>query len=50
MTDAIFWTVIGVVGGWIFLPEPAFIANMWAKLGISRPKPLYDPNLPSVGL
>ena len=46
MTDAIFWTLIGVAAGWIFLPEPYFIANLWAKFGLSRPKPLYDPTNP----
>jgi hypothetical protein len=47
MTDAIFWIACGVVGGWVFLPEPAIFRNMWAKIGLARPAPLYDP-LPPV--
>jgi hypothetical protein len=37
MFEFILGLIIGLVVGWVFLPEPAFVRRFFDRIGISQP-------------
>jgi hypothetical protein len=37
MFEFVLGIVVGLFVGWILLPEPAWVRDLWARLGWARP-------------